>query len=313
MRVVDLHCDTLYKKVTRSVPLDHPDNEVRFETPAGSHKLQCCAIWLPDTFSGYRAEQTVFAAAEQLKAECQRLGISLLSPGASCRQAFEANGNTVYFTVENGSALNGKLENVGRFASLGVRMMTLTWNAANLIGDGADAENPKGLTRFGRAAVAEMEKHGIIVDISHASEPLFYDVAANTRLPFVASHSDAFSVTAHRRNLTDGQIKVIIARGGLFGLNFHNAFLNSDPESASVYDIIRHAEHFLSLGGENSLCFGSDFDGGVLPRDFCDSRVYCRVYELFLQQNYKESLIRKIFFDNALNFFENFDNSIRML
>lgn len=311
MRVVDLHCDTLFKAVTEHTHLDDEAHEVHPEQRGDSRKLQCYAIWLPDSYSGEQAEATVLTAAKVLQSECRRINFKLLCQGDDVAAAFEQHRNTAFFTIENGLALNGKIENIAKFAALGVRMMTLTWNAANQIGGGADA--PKtGLTDFGKEAVREMERQKITVDISHASERLFYDVAAHTSLPFVASHSNAYSVTPHRRNLTDDQIKLIIRRGGLFGLNFHSAFLNGNPDSACTDDILRHAEHFLSLGGENCLCFGSDFDGGILPKDIHDSSVYDNIYEMMLRHGYKETLIEKIFFRNALNFFENFDNPRKM-
>ena len=308
MRIVDLHCDTLYKNVTENIPLDYKRNEVLFNTAPENRKLQCYAIWLPDTYTGAQAEQTVFTAAKRLESECKRLGIKLLKRGEPFKKEFESHTNTAFFTIENGKALNGKLENVKAFADLGVRMMTLTWNARNLLGDGADVENGQGLTAFGREVIPEMERRGMIVDISHAGEKLFWDVAEAAKKPIVASHSNAFSVTGHRRNLRDDQIKEIINRKGLFGLNFHNAFLNNDPEKATVNDVLRHAELFLSLGGSDCLCFGSDFDGGTLPDDFQNSRVYDKIYTELLRHNYEEELIRKIFYGNALNFFENFDN-----
>lgn len=313
MRIVDLHCDTLFKSVTKNLPLDDGSHEVQLDFTPDSHKLQCYAIWLPDDYSGDRAEQTVFLAAKRLETECQRLHIQLLKQNDSVKAAFEANLNCAFLTVENGSALNGRLENVRRFAALGVRMMTLTWNAHNAIGDGADVQDGEGLTAFGKQVLREMEREKIIIDISHASEKLFYDVAGHTSLPFVASHSNSYAVTPHRRNLKDEQINLLIQRGGLIGLNFHNAFLNDNPAGASVTDILRHAEHFLSLGAEDALCFGSDFDGGILPADFQNSRVYSTLYELFLQHHYKESQIQKVFFGNALKFFENFDNPRRMM
>ena len=110
------------------------------------------------------------------------------------------------------------------------------------------------------------------------------------------------------RHLTDRQFEIIKERGGLVGINFHNAFLNNAPEKACAEDIIRHIEHFLSLGGEDTVCFGSDFDGGTLPEDIADSGIYNNIYEILCRRNYKESLIKKIFHQNALNFFENFDN-----
>lgn len=308
MRVVDLHCDTLYKHVTGQVPLNSPQNEVLLSERENDRKLQCYAIWLPDSMTGNQAERLVAKAAKGLRDECERLNIQLLHQGDAVRDLFFKNQNTAFLTIENGLALNGKAENVSAFSALGVRMMTLTWNAHNAVGDGADVTGARGLTAFGQTVIRRMEREHMIIDLSHASEKLFADVAEQAVLPFVASHSNTFTVTSHRRNLKDWQIREIIRRGGLFGLNFHNAFLNTHPENASVTDILRHAEHFLSLGGEHCLCFGSDFDGGVLPRDIPNSCIYDKIYELFLKHHYQETLIRKIFYDNALNFFENFDN-----
>ncbi len=308
MRVIDLHCDTLYKKTVNNTPLDSRDNECQLCRIKGDRKLQCYAIWLPDSLSGDEAEQLFFKAADDLKRECKRLDISFLKSFKGIKEQFEKNQNSAVLTVENSTALNSKLENVKKFASLGIKMMTLTWNAENPVGGGVESENGKGLTEFGKAVVREMEDSGIIVDISHASQELYYDVAENARRPFVASHSNAFSVTAHKRNLTDEQFEIIRKSGGIVGLNFHNAFLNDNPEKACVNDILRHAEHFLSLGGENTICFGSDFDGGTLPSDIKNSSVYAEILELMLKQGYKEALIEKIFYRNALNFFENFDN-----
>ena len=312
MRVIDLHCDTLYKKTVNNTPLDSRDNECQLCRIKGDRKLQCYAIWLPDSLSGDEAEQLFFKAADDLKRECKRLDISFLKSFKGIKEQFEKNQNSAVLTVENSTALNSKLENVKKFASLGIKMMTLTWNAENPVGGGVESENGKGLTEFGKAVVREMEDSGIIVDISHASQELYYDVAENARRPFVASHSNAFSVTAHKRNLTDEQFEIIRKSGGIVGLNFHNAFLNDNPEKACVNDILRHAEHFLSLGGENTICFGSDFDGGTLPSDIKNSSVYAEILELMLKQGYKEALIEKIFYRNALNFFENFDNPRKM-
>ncbi len=307
MRIIDLHCDTLYNALTRNITLDDRRNEVLFEPSRADSKLQCYAVWIPDGVDGKAAENMVVSAHKLLCSECDRLGIKLIKHGERIRTAFTKNKNSALFTIENGSALNGRLDNVERFAGLGVKMMTLTWNARNQIGGGAEAQGC-GITPFGEAVLSKMEEHGIIVDVSHACERLFYDVAERTKLPFAASHSNAFSVTRHKRNLTDDQIKTIIERKGLIGLNFHNAFLNNDPDNACTADILRHTEHFLSLGADDCLCFGSDFDGGCLPFDIADSRVYENICEMYLKHGYSEALIKRIFYENALNFLEYFDN-----
>ena len=306
MDIIDLHCDTLYRSVTENMPFKSGKAEAKSNRDPQFHKLQCYAIWIPDSIPGDEAEALFRTAYKRLQKECTENNIKILKPNESLK-SFREYQNTAFFTVENGSVLNGKLENVALLSDCGVRMMTLTWNAVNAVGSGADVQDAPGLSIFGRDVVFEMEKYGIIVDISHASQNLFYDVAEISKKPFVASHSNSYSVTPHRRNLTDEQFRIIVKSGGLVGINFHNAFLNSEPEKACIDDIIRHTEHFLSLGGENTICFGSDFDGGTLPNDFSDSSVYDKIYDIMCKRNYKEALIKKIFHLNAYNFFENFD------
>lgn len=306
MKLIDLHCDTLYKSVTQNLPLD----DTSFETELaknGDNKLECYAIWLPDDLDGNTSERLFYTAAECIKNECVRCNINLIKPDKKIGNEFINNSNNAFFTVENGTALNGKIENVKRFSDFGVRIMTLTWNAHNQIGDGAGVDNPKGITSFGKQVVSEMEKHGIIIDISHASDKLFYDVSEITKRPFIATHSNSRTITPHKRNLTDEQFKLIKDRKGLVGLNFHNAFLNSDPQKASMTDILRHADYFLSLGGENLIAIGSDFDGCTLPNDIKVRGSMSNLFEFFLKHNYNETLVNKIFYENALKFFENFD------
>ncbi len=309
MRLIDLHCDTLYKSVVNNLPLDDASMDVKvLNSENDYHKLQCYAIWIPDYFTGDKAEELFFKAEKRLAEECRRCNISLIGKNDKIVDVFHNNKNSAYFTVENGLALNGKIENIKRFSEAGVKMITLTWNEKNPIGDGADVLSPEGITPFGRRAVAEMEKYNIIVDVSHASDKLFYDVAEISNRPFVASHSNSREVTAHRRNLTDEQFQIISENGGIVGINFYKEFLSDNPEKSNKYDILRHTEHFLALGGENTVCFGSDFDGCDLPIDIVSSLQMNEIYEMFLRHNYKESLVRKIFYENALKFFENFDN-----
>lgn len=181
-------------------------------------------------------------------------------------------------------------------------MLTLTWNGTCEFGDGAMVTHPKGLTEFGRKAIPKLEQHRIVVDISHASEPLFYDVAEIASKPLVASHSNAKAVCNHPRNLTNEQVQIIKQSGGLIGLNFHPPFLKEDG-IATVDDLIAHTEHFLSLDTQDSLAIGSDFDGADLPREICGIEGIYAVFERFLQLGYSETLLNKIFYTNAQKFF----------
>ena len=261
MDIIDLHCDTLYKSVTENISFGSSRAEAKPNRDPESHKLQCYAIWIPDSCPGDEAEALFLMAHKRLQRECKEQGIKIIKPHQPL-DSFRKYRNTAFFTVENGLALNGKLENVRLLADCGVRMMTLTWNAANQIGDGADVKDGHGLSGFGRAAVREMEKYHIIADVSHASQKLFYDVAEIAKMPFVASHSNAYSVTPHRRNLTDEQFMIIKERGGLVGINFHNAFLNNEPEKAGlILEALAYFPRHLvprlriySVGREQACC-----------------------------------------------------------
>jgi membrane dipeptidase len=205
-------------------------------------------------------------------------------------------------TVEGGSATAGNIERIWYMAALGVKIMTLTWNGTNEIGDGANVKDGTGLTEFGKKAVAEMEYMGIVVDVYHASASLFYDVASIAKKPFIATHSNSRTVCNHRRNLTDEQFCIIRDTGGIVGLNFCKFFLKEDG-NADLADIMKHIDHFLSLGGENVLSIGSDFDGTDMPKNITGIESMEPLYDALLKQNYSQSLVDAIFFGNAYKFF----------
>ena len=163
-------------------------------------------------------------------------------------------------------------------------MLTLTWNGGKRAGPGGDGSGRRGAYPFGRQVVPALEQAGILVDVSHASPELFWDVMALAKKPVVASHSNAKAVCGHPRNLTDEQFTAIRDAGGLVGLNFYKGFLNDRPEQAAMEDVLRHAEHFLSLGGEDTLAMGSDFDGAALPADMPGLEAVPQLYELFLRR-----------------------------
>lgn len=212
-----------------------------------------------------------------------------------------ANGKIVSFlSIEGGDALLGSIEMLRCFYRLGVRIVTLTWNYSNEISGGIMDEADTGLTVFGKDVVREMNRLGMLIDVSHLSEKGFWDVADLSSKPFIASHSNSRSICSHPRNLTEEQIKEIIRINGCIGLNFYSDFL-SDNEECSITDIIKHAEHILSLGGENSLGFGSDFDGmKSLPKGVSGVESYPDIINEFLRLGYSEELVRNICSDNFL-------------
>ncbi|MBQ9742678.1 MAG: membrane dipeptidase [Ruminococcus sp.] len=299
MRFFDLHCDTLYKAVTTGSTLDDVNNEVTVSSGKKfSAWTQCMAIWIPDGISDNKAVELFEKAYRKLKTDAETFGVSINQGGEL------TNLHSFFFTVENALVIGSDIDRVKTLSECGVRMITLTWNDVNLLGGGADTN--MGLTDFGKVCIREFENNSIVVDVSHASEKMFFDVAQCSRRPFVASHSNSKSICNHRRNLSDEQFCVIVDRGGIVGINFHRDFLSESSKSASLKDVLNHTEHFLSLGGEDHLCIGSDFDGSDIPRKVNSLDKIYNLYEAFLKIGYNEQLVQKIMYDNAHNFFSRF-------
>ena len=305
MRVFDLHCDTITECWKQGQPLRR--NTLRLDLERGrmySPWAQCFAIWIPDTLRGEKAWEYFEGAAGYFRGEVERNweAVSFCTDGPSFSRAAARNRCCAFLTVEGGAVLGGKLSRVKELAQAGVRMLTLTWNGSCELGDGAMVLYPKGLTAFGRQVIPELERWRIVLDLSHASLPLFYQAAELAHQPFVASHSNAKAVCSHPRNLTDAQFTLLCQKGGLVGLNLHPAFLTEKPR-ASVEDLLRHAEHFLSLGGEDVLALGSDLDGGDLPEDVQGIESFAAIWERFSRAGYPDALLEKIFYENAQKFF----------
>lgn len=169
---------------------------------------------------------------------------------------------SAFLTIEEGGVIKGSLANLRNFYRLGIRLMTLTWNYPNEIGyPNYEWKYQKdGLTAFGKEVVAEMNRLGMIIDVSHLSDQGFYDVASLSKQPFIASHSNSRAMTNHPRNLTDDMIRILAEKGGILGLNFAASFLGSQPTS-KIEDMIRHVQHIYKVGGIDVLAIGTDFDG----------------------------------------------------
>ncbi len=301
MRFFDLHCDTLYRALAENKTLF----ETEFQLSLNRGKdftswLQCMAVWIPDELSPEEGFALFNRAHFKLMSELDASDIPLVSCAADILNAANPS---VILTVENASLIGESIEKIYELKKADVKVLTLTWNGRNSIGDGAGVLSPGGITEFGKKAVRALESCKIVIDVSHAGVPLFYDVAELARRPFIATHSNSRACTEHNRNLTDEQFKLIKQSGGIVGINFCDMFLNNKPENAGINDIIRHTEHFLSLGGEKTLSFGSDFDGCDVPADISSIDGISSLYNAFLRLNYSEALLDRLFFENARDFF----------
>ncbi len=304
MKLFDLHCDTLVEAEKQGKDL--LDNDLHLSVRRGraySPWIQCFAVWLSDDCRGEAAEQFSDRMIARFFAETDRLNLRRCASAEDLRTVCETGGAGAVLTIEGGAALNGKLSRLTEFQKSGVKAIALTWNGGNELGDGAMVKRGKGLTPFGKQAVSEMERLHITVDVSHASDRMFFDVAELATKPFIATHSDARRLCRHPRNLTDEQFCAIRDAGGIVGVNFYPPFLRKRGR-ASLDDILRHTEHFLSLGGETTLCIGSDFDGASMPDGISGIESMEALCEHFLRHNYSERFLDALFFENAYRFFQ---------
>lgn len=205
--------------------------------------------------------------------------------------------------IEGGEAIEGSLEKLRYFYGKGVRVMTLTWNHSNEISDGIGEAKGGGLTEFGKNVVSEMNYLGMLIDVSHISKKGFWDVLEETKSPVAATHSNAYGVCPHKRNLDDNQIKAIIKNDGCIGINLYPPFLSQNK--ATISDVLKHIEYILALGGENNIGLGSDFDGvDELPEDITDVRSLSKLFDEMSRLGYTDLLIKNICSGNFLRLTE---------
>ena len=173
--------------------------------------------------------------------------------------AGDAVGIVLHF--EGCRPLHGRVEPARTFHELGVRSAQLTWNVRNELADGVAEQEPGGLTGTGREIVAELERLGILVDVSHLAERGFWDLMEVARRPVVASHANSAAVWPHPRNLTDAQARAVADSGGYVGICFFPAFIGLEPTLARLLD---HVDHFAELVGCDHIAVGPDYVDYVL-------------------------------------------------
>lgn len=210
-------------------------------------------------------------------------------------------------SIEGGEGIYS-LSALRNYYRLGVRIAALTWNNTNHIAAGAfETDENKGLTAFGRQVVEEMNRLGMLIDVSHLNRKSFYDIADITDMPIIATHSCSDSICSHRRNLTDKQFEVIKQSGGCVGVNFYPTFL-TDKGKCTVDDIVKHIEYFMELGGENHIGVGADFDGvDALPDGINGVEDICKVFDRLLRLGYTDEQVEKISHKNFERIMERYN------
>lgn len=317
--VVDMHndlpsrvADEGYDAAVRHAPGDgHTDVPRLLESGITA---QWMAAWVDAT---YRAgsERSPFARAVRLIGIIDALVArdpARLARAASAAEIVRAKAEgrvAILVGVEGGHAIEGSLERLGELHALGMRYLTLTWNngnewAGSSLGEGGTRTG--GLTSLGRAVIREMERLGVLVDLSHVSDATFDDVLDVASRPVIASHSNARALYDHPRNLTDRQLRAIAAGGGVACANFYPLFL--DPEFAAgrrsrmpLSVLVDHLDHMASVAGIAHVGLGSDFDGiSAVPEGLEDISCMPRIAEALLDRGFGEDDVRAVIGGNVL-------------
>lgn len=213
--------------------------------------------------------------------------------------AAEAGKVAAFLSIEGAEVIDCRPQKLEEAAEKGVRGFGICWNRANEI-TGTNAQEPdRGLSEKGKELVKLALALGMVPDVSHLSDPGFWDVERLADSPFIASHSNARAVHDHPRNLTDDMFRAIRDHGGTAGLNLYSLFLGE--EKVTVETVLRHIDHFLDLGGEKTLAIGGDLDGcESLPEGICGIQDVHLVRDALAERGYEEALLDDIFYNNLM-------------
>ena len=215
-----------------------------------------------------------------------------------------SQGKTAAFIAIEGAELIGcDLDSLESAYKKGVRLINLCWNFDNAL-CGAANSGQSGLSEKGRAYVCRMQELGIAVDLSHASEKTFWDVAEIASRPIIAGHSNSKTICDNPRNLTDAQFKALVELKGVAGINLYPDFLTM-KHLPTIDDVVAHIDHFMGLGGEKAVCLGGDLDGiSETPAEIAGIQDYDKIYDALIKRGYSEKTVRDIFYNNLLEAME---------
>lgn len=327
MRFIDMHCDTisvLYNQLQYGNHYELRENSLHIDLM----KMKKSG-YLAQNFAIFVAKQKdkdpLEDALKMIDIFYQQLDknsdmISFAGSYEDLLQNEKDGKMSAFLTLEEGAMIKGNLSYLRTLYRLGARMMTLTWNYENelaspnnnyTICDKPDPTVPFtkwGLTECGFETVAEMERLGMIIDVSHLSDAGFYDVLKATKRPFVASHSNARAVSCHVRNLSDDMIRSLSERGGVMGINFLPDFLahptNPTPNTGKMADVVAQIKHIEQIGGIECIGLGSDFDGIEGNEDLPNASAMPLIYDALHKEGFSDDKIEKIFCKNVLRVYK---------
>ena len=300
---LDTHCDTPMF-FPQGVRFDHRDPRILTDLhkmTEGRLDATIMVAYLPQPTEQPTAfADNIFDQIEKIVSKNNRY-LSLARTPDELWENKRAGRKSIMIGIENGIALDGKIENLQHFAERGIVYMTLCHNGDNDICDSASRSNQThgGVSAFGEQVIREMNRLGILVDMSHAGEKSFYDALDISAKPIVCSHSSARALCDHPRNLTDDQMRALAAKGGVAQTTIYNGFLRRDGE-ATIRDVIEHLEHAIDVMGIDHVGLGTDFDGDGGVPGLANASELINFTRQLLARRYSEEEIQKIWGGNFL-------------
>ncbi|MFH0848244.1 MAG: dipeptidase [archaeon] len=318
--VVDAHVDTLLEIMNPPArPEKLPTPRVFGERSSLGHvdlprlieggvDLQVFAAYIQPEYkierALHRTMQLIDCFHEELRKHSDKM--TLLMKVSDAYEAEKQGKIAAMLSIEGGEAVEADLGILRMLYKLGVRAMGLTWNERNQIADGAaEGRTGGGLSNFGVELIGEMNRLGMVVDVSHISDAGFFQVIETTRKPIIASHSNCRALCNNRRNLTDEMIKLLAENGGVMGMNFAPAFVDEQTDNATVERVLDHIDHVIHLVGDDHVGLGSDFDGiSSTPRGLEDVTKMPNITAGLVARGYNENQILKVLGGNFLRVFD---------
>lgn len=313
MRLIDMHCDTIWKLMEDNTGATLQNNcfcvDLEGLKKAGTTaQFFACFVHMDDFHGKERYTKGYLHALEmieRMETEVRRVEGEIAFAG-SYEQILKNEKEkkiSAVLTVEEGGILDSQMERLEELYQRGIRLMTLLWNEENCIGFPNSREKSvmqKGLKSFGFEVVEQMNALGMIVDVSHLSDGGFWDVLRTARNPVIASHSNARALCSHSRNLSDEMIRALAEKGGVAGVNFYPYFLNPSGK-AGVCDLAAHVEYMVNVGGIEFVAIGTDFDGfDEGEQELTHVGEMGRLYEALRKRGFTERALDKIWSENAL-------------
>lgn len=306
LRLCDMHCDTAMALYHGHLPLKKNNLHIDLEKASVFSKyLQLAAFFTSPKYGDEEGWDVFLASRENFLEECAKNGVPVLTSGGEIRAWASSDAQFGFIlTVEDARILAGHLDRVEKLHELGIRVVTPLWGGDTCIGGSHNTDN--GLTDFGREAVREMLRVGIVPDISHASfcsTDEILDLCEEAGKPAVATHMNAYALHAHSRNLTDDRFLRLVKTGGVAGISLYIRHLaENDPVTAS--DVARHLLHYHALA-PGHVGFGCDYDGSDVPHDLSDLSRLPAAADRLRELGLSDSTIDDIFFGNVLRFLTN--------